>query len=276
MSGPRPRREKPSGSLQHSCGTAGIGAPRARRRGDDGTTLIEVVVCLALLALLGAVVFPLVATFTSVSTSIQGTYDTVDHLMEPSIVLSRLLHEAVAPAPPGSSAPWSVFTSNSGPAEGTKPLEMQFTADVGPYGTLSDAGHFTAYGPALVTVAVQSGPGGRPALTGTIAPAVADTCPGLATGSGSACQWQAIPIQLFSIPDFSSSGTVFDYVETGGTVTATPAASPCTDVSDQVSCPLDQVTAVQFTFQSQRYAALSGNSMSEAALLAPAYDPSLG
>jgi len=253
---------------------SGQDRPDGRRRlhrGEAGTTLIEVMVCVALLGLLGSVIFPIVASFTGISASVQGTYDTVDHLIEPSNILARLLHEAVAPAPAGSTtAPWSVFTTNSGP------LELQFTADVGSYGTPADAGHFTAYGPALVTVALQSAGSSKPALVATIAAAVAGTCPGT-SGTGDACQWNlAQQQQLFSIPDFTYDVSVFSYIETGGAITTAPAASPCTDSENELSCPLDQVTAVAFTFNSQRYAALAGTTQSEAALLAPAYDPNLG
>ncbi len=255
--------------------------PRTGRDETGTITLVEVAVCVALLGLLGAIVTPMVASFTAENSAMQATYDGVDQLIEPSQIISRFVHEAVAPAPQGSTtATWSVFTANTGPDE------AQFTADVGTYGQPSDAGPFTAYGPALVTIAVQRGSDGKPALVGTLVPADKGTCPGPAGSDGTACTWTGSAQQLFSVPDLTgvcvpgSAGCdpaahpVFSYL-VDATMTSTPSTS-CSTSAGVVSCPLDQVLAVQFTFASRIAPGLPNGTQSEAYLLAPFYDAEVG
>jgi type II secretory pathway pseudopilin PulG len=230
-------------------------------------TLVELMVCLMLLGLLGAVIVPLVSSFGQEDASIQHTYDAVDQLLQPAETLATYLHEAVAPAPMGSSATWSVFTAQTGPDE------VQFTADVGPYGSTSDAGPFTVYGPALVTVAVQPGPNGTRRLVGTLQPAEAGTCPGVTTGS--ACQW-GTPRPVLTVADLAdgtANAPVFTYLEQGGTLTSTPSTT-CTTAPG--GCPLDQIEAVQYTIDTTDGTGLPGGTQSEANLLAPAYLASVG
>lgn len=251
------------------------------RRSEAGLSLVEVVTTVALLGLLGIIVVPIVSSFTAESSAVQGTYDAVNQLIEPSQIISQYVHEAVPAAPVGSSsAPWSVFTTNTGPEE------IQFTADVGTYGQQSDAGSFTAYGPALVTVSVQAGSDGQPALVGTLVPADQGSCPGPPTSSGTACTWTGDAHRLFSVPDLTgacvpgSAGCVpadhpvFSYL-IGSTMTSSPA-STCSVASGTVSCPLDQIAAVQFTISARVAPGLPNGTQSEAYLLAPYYDPAVG
>lgn len=249
------------------------------RRDQAGTSLVELAVSMMLLVLLAVVILPVVQSFSSESRAVQSTDNTVDKLIEPSLVLARFVHEAVAPAPPGSTtAPWSTLTAASGPDE------LQFTANIGPYGQSSDAGPFVSYGPALVTVDIQPDPAGNPALVATLAPAVAGTCPrtspsGAAVG-GTACAWDtASPIELFSISDpttGSPTSPIFDYIGPPGTAATTSPATTCTDTGGVIDCPLDQVQAVQFTFGSNQGAGLANGTQSEASILAPAYEEALG
>lgn len=234
-------------------------------------SLVEVVLCVTLLGILGAVVFPLVASFSQESAAISDTYAQVDHLIEPSQILSLYLHEAVAAAPVGTTSGgqqvWSVLSVAT-------PTEVQFTADIGAYGTTSDAGNFTAYGPALVTVSVTTGADHHPALVGTLQPALQGTCPVVVGGtpSGSTCQWSSSARQLFTVPDLTNSSAVFAYVSDGSLTSAPPTACAV----PPGSCPLATVTAVEFTFDSQKAAALPGGAQSEAFLLAPSYSAGVG
>jgi type II secretory pathway pseudopilin PulG len=242
--------------------------PHDRHADEVGAiTLVELMVCLLLLGILGGVIVPLVTAFGREDATIQRTYDAVDELLEPAQVLATFLHEAIAAAPVGStSAPWSVFTSATGPNE------VQFTADVGPYGSRSDAGPFTVYGPALVTVTVTSTGNGR-TLTATLQPALPGTCPGVTTGD--ACSFGP-SLALFSVPhlaDGTASQPVFAYLEPGGTMTSSPSTT-CTAAPG--GCPLDSVLAVQFTIAVTNGQALPGGTESEATLLAPAYQASVG
>jgi type II secretory pathway pseudopilin PulG len=243
-------------------------AQRRRAVGELGAiSLVEVVVCLLLLGILGGVIVPLVTAFSREDSSISQTYDVVDQLLEPAQQLATFIHEAIAPAPVGSTtAAWSVFTSNTGPNE------VQFTADVGAYGSRSDAGPFTVYGPALVTVAVTTS-GGQRTLVGTLQPAEAGTCPGVSTGN--ACHWGAAQ-PLFTVADLAdgtSTQPVFSYLEPGGTLTSSPATN-CTTTPG--GCPLDTVQAVTFNLVVSDDQALPGGAQSEATILAPAYQPSVG
>lgn len=239
------------------------------RGGQSGAiSLVEVVLCVSLLAVLGAVVFPLVSSFSRESASIQDTYTAVDKLLEPTQVLARYLHEATAAAPEGTTSNgqqvWSVFTVATA-------TEVQFTADVGTYGTASDAGPFTAWGPALVTASVTTGPGGRPELVGTLQPALQGTCP--ATGSsGSACQWSSTLRPLFTVTDLSDATAVFQYLSSGS-LTSSPSTSCAVPPG---SCPLDGITAVSYAIDTTGGASLPGGTQSEAFLLAPAYSAAVG
>ncbi len=253
------------------------------RFGDAGAvSLVEMAVCVALLGILGVVIVPIVVSFSAENSAIQSTYSAVDQLIEPSQIISRYVHEAVAPAPAGSAtAPWSVFTTNTGPDE------AQFTADVGSYGQPSDAGGFTAYGPALVTVAVQPGADGQPALVGTLVPANSGTCPSPPESAGTACTWSGSAQRLFSIPDLTgvcvpgqpgcdpATDPVFSYL-IGSSTTSTPATSCSDSGGGSISCPLDQIIAVQFTIASRIAPGLPSGTQSEAYLLAPIYDAAVG
>lgn len=268
-------------SLHRPPGHRGWRAAPASRGEAGAVSLVEVAVCVALLGILGAVIVPIVVSFSAESSAVQATYDAVDQLIEPSQIISRYVHEAVAPAPEASTtAPWSVFTTNTGPDE------AQFTADVGSYGQPSDAGGFTAYGPALVTVSVQSGTDGQPALVGTLVPADPGTCPSPPGSTGTACTWSGRAQRLFSIPDLTgvcipghsgcdpATDPVFSYL-IGSSTTSTPSTS-CSDSGGVVSCPLDQITAVQFTIDSRIAPGLPNGTQSEAYLLAPLYDAAVG
>ena len=258
------------GDGRHPTVGRGAPAPGRRRRGDESgaISLVEVVLCVTLLAILGVVVFPLVSSFSRESASIQDTYTSVDQLIEPTQVLARYLHEATAAAPVGTTSGgqqvWSVFTVATA-------TEVQFTADVGTYGAASDAGGFTAWGPALVTVSVTTGADHQPELVGTLQPAVQNTCP--ATGStGNACQWSATTRPLFTVTDLSDGTAVFEYL-ISGSLTPAPSTS-C--AAPPGSCPLDGIMAVTYAIDTQNAPALPGGTQSEAFLLAPAYNAAVG
>lgn len=248
----------------------GDGAPP--RDGESGAiSLVEVVLCVVLLGVLGAVVFPLVSSFSRESASIQDTYTAVDQLLEPTQILARYLHEATAAAPVGTTSDgqqvWSVFTVATA-------TEVQFTADVGTYGAASDAGPFTAYGPALVTVSVTTGADGRPALVGTLQQAVQNTCPavGSTSSSGGVCQWSTTKRPLFTVTDLSDGPSVFKYLSDGA-LTSSPSTS-C--AAPPGSCPLDSITAVAYAIDTLNAPALPGGTQSEAFLLAPDYNAAVG
>jgi hypothetical protein len=261
------RRGRPGGGPANRHARTGAGAP-PRRHESGAISLIEVVLCTTLLAVLGAVVFPLVSSFSRESASIQDTYTAVDQLLEPTQILARYLHEATAAAPEGTTSDgqpvWSVFTVATA-------SELQFTADVGTYGTTSDAGSFTAYGPALVTVSVTTGPDHQPELVGTLQPALQNTCP--ATGSsGSVCQWSSATRPLFAVTDLSDGTSVFQYL-----ISDALSSAPSTSCSvPPGSCPLDRITAVAYAIDTQNTPGLPGGTQSEAFLLAPAYSAAVG
>lgn len=222
-------------------------SPRWRRDEAGDFSLVEVVVCLALLSLLGAVVFPLVASFSAENTSVTDTYDAVDQLIEPTQILAMYLHEAVEPASGGTVL--SIATYD----------EIQFTADVGLYNAGSGP-----YGPARITVDLQTGSDGKPALVASEQSAQSGTCPGVT--SGTACTW-GTSHQLFSVPDVtdgtSSANPIFEFAEEGSGLCVT-------------SCTLSTIQAVQYAIDTQNHTALAGGSQSEAFFLAPSYSASVG
>jgi hypothetical protein len=242
-------------------------------------SLVEVVVVLALLGLLLAIVFPVVSTLGQASHAVTASFDAADQLQGPTATLTRLLTEAVAPAPPGSGTWWAVFEP------GTSDHELVFTADVGPLGQELQQGNpaSAVTGPALVRVTPEPAAGGGEQLVATLALPQPGTCPGPSTTGppSSGCQYPGWEEQLFDLPHLQlGSQPLFQFLVQGSGPSANQLQatlpSTCTETTSTMDCPLDQVQAVAFDLQVASSGAPPTGVQSEIWLASPTYDPALG
>jgi hypothetical protein len=244
-------------------------------------SLVEVVVVVALLGLLLGIVLPVVTTLGQASQAVTASFDAADQLQGPTATLTRLLTEAVAPAPPGSGTWWAVFQP------GTSDRQLVFTADVGPLGQELQQGNpaSAVTGPALVTVSVtpEPTPGGGEQLVASLALPQPGTCPpaGTAEPVASGCQYPGWEEQLFDLPHLQlGSQPLFQFLVPGsdsrGNQLQSTVPSTCTDSSSTMDCPLDQVQAVTFDLQVARNGTPPTAVQSEVWLASPSYDPALG
>jgi len=242
-------------------------------------SLVEVVVVLALLGLLLGIVLPVVSTFGQATRAITASFDTADQLEGPAATVTRLLTEAVAPAPPGDPAGWwAVFTQN------TSATELQFTADVGLPGQEYQQGDpaSTIAGPALVTVQLQNGPAssGGAHLLGELQLAQAGTCPTASSPNtnppASSCQWSAQPQILFDLTHLQlGSQPLFEFLLAGSSDLTPQVSTGCTGTAAG-ACPLDEIQAVALNLRLAPPGAPPTAYQSEVWLAAPNYDPLLG
>ena len=74
-------------------------ADERRRRGDDGLTLVELMVAFTALLVLFGIMGSVLTTYLSAGTTVTSTYAATDQLLPGSIIIQRLLRSQVEPAP---------------------------------------------------------------------------------------------------------------------------------------------------------------------------------
>jgi hypothetical protein len=172
---------------------------RRARCDENGFTLVEAALTCLVMAIAMAAAFPTVPLFFGESTVVQNTYSSVDQLVLASEVVTRYIHEAVAPGP-------SVSPFASAAANGTT-----FYANTG-----------NVNGPDKVVIQVTATPTTRTLSLELYAP-VANSCPGIS--SGSACAYTT-STQSFLLINYLTNGTVnnpvFTYTLQGGSTCAGP------------------------------------------------------
>jgi hypothetical protein len=238
-------------------------------------SLVEVIIVVSLLGLLLGLVFPLVSTIGAATRSVTGSLAATDQLQEPATILTQLITEAVAPAPEGSSTWWAVFQPV------TSSTELAFTANVGPLGQELQQGNqaSTITGPALITVAPRSVPGGGQELVGSLALPQSGTCPapGTTAAVSSGCQYPGWQEQLFVVPNLQSSNhPLFQFLLQGSTQPTTSLSTTCTENSSTTDCDLDQVEAVLFDIEAAPNGSPATELQNEVWLASPNYNPELG
>jgi len=70
-----------------------------RRRGDDGLTLVELMVAFTALLVLFGLMGSVLSTYLSAGTTVTSSYTATDQLLPSSIIIQRLLRSQVEPAP---------------------------------------------------------------------------------------------------------------------------------------------------------------------------------
>lgn len=154
---------------------------RLSNRGDDGFTLLEVMIVLIVLGVLLVVTIPVVSTLEQTTSRVNNTYSNLNGQLELSTTLQRLLRAAVAPAPPlAGKAPGTGNRTPFVPGALT-PTSMSFYANVG---TANGPGKVTAQcAPITPTHAYLCAPTSR--FTVTMTRPNAGSCPTVETSTKS-------------------------------------------------------------------------------------------
>ncbi|HLI73178.1 MAG TPA: hypothetical protein VKU86_04810 [Acidimicrobiales bacterium] len=177
--------------------------PHRSRRDDAGLTLVETAVTCAVIAVVLAAAVPTVSVFFRESTTVQNTYAAVDQLVLASEVISRYVHEAIAPSPGG--APFASATGNA----------ATFYANTG-----------SATGPQEVVAQVVT-VGSQRSFKLDLVNAGSGSCP--------PCTYTGAP-RSFVLINYLTNGTaanpLFSYtIQGGGTCPAFPTGSGATTLS---------------------------------------------
>jgi prepilin-type N-terminal cleavage/methylation domain-containing protein len=264
--------------------TAPAGRREHRARGDDGMTLVELMVAMTLLIVLLTIVTVSLSAYLTTSTNVLSSYRSTDELLPTSVIIQRLIRSEVEPAPtPAASVavphptptPGFALTSTSpysSPPIATQPgvSPAQPTVAWSPSTVPMSVNSMSFYanvgdpnGPAEIVMAETANPypcSGCtfPTSTFTVTQisAAAGTCPGVS--SGSACSYPSTSPtkQILSIPDVVNGTTaapIFTYTlfhagipETVATANiAALNSTGCTGSANlTTSCPADDLQSV--------------------------------
>jgi prepilin-type N-terminal cleavage/methylation domain-containing protein len=247
-------------------------SPAGRGYGDDGFTLVELAMTLAVMAVILVTVVPVVQVFYAESLAIQRTYNGADETLLTSEVMTRYIREMVEPAPAsGAGVPVPPFTSATG-------CSATFYADTG-----------NANGPQLVVAQASPCTGSHQTFTMTLTAPDPNSCP--ITGStGTACTYTTnAPRRAVTIPNMINNTTpIFTYTLEGGSTTATPGTSctsadgwSCTTPSTSCAagagnCQLGEVIAVSINIQVDLAPGSPSGFQTLAYVIAPSYSVSAG
>jgi hypothetical protein len=220
---------------QWSLATGRLG--KKRRRGDDGLTLVEMLVAFACLMVLFTITATVLTTYLSTGTTVLSTYNSTDEFVPSQIIIARLLRSQVEPAPTPASGTTTCSAAASVPCPGF------LTGSVGTYSVTfysNVGGTAGQYGPAKIVMAE-----GTPSIctgctfytsdfTVTEYPALqSPACPTTLTATNS-CTWSTTGTQLVNIPDVVNGGAT--------------VASPVTACGQTDNTPLCQSGTPIFTY----------------------------
>jgi hypothetical protein len=150
-------------------------------------------VCLIFAIVLGAAL-PTVPLFFNESATVQNTYAAVDQLVLASEVVTRYVHEAVAPAP--ASTPFATASANA----------VTFYTNTG-----------NANGPMEAVAQVVNGPRGTKTFQLSLIPAVVGSCPPCTYGAASQSS-----VLINNLTNGTGGNPVFTYTLQGGGTCAGP------------------------------------------------------
>jgi hypothetical protein len=216
---------------------------RRSEAGDDGLTLIELLVAFTAMLVLFGIIGTVITVYLSTATTVVSTYNNVDQILPGTTTIQRLIRSQVEPAPVnGSGVPAPPFVTSS---VGT--TSVTFYANIG-----------DANGPAKIVMA-----SGTPTkcsncrfytsiFTVTQYPANSGTCPGVSNGT--ACTWSStgrVLVNIYNVvngqanlPDPTTPIFTYNTYVTSTSVyspnVATSVFSSCT----ASSCPGDNIQSV--------------------------------
>ncbi|HXQ43782.1 MAG TPA: prepilin-type N-terminal cleavage/methylation domain-containing protein [Acidimicrobiales bacterium] len=253
----------------------GRGGPSRRRTrgrradgpGDEGFTLVELAITLAVMAVIIVTVTPVVQVFYDESLAVQRTYNGADEALLTSEIMTRYIREMVEPAPPsGTGVPTPPFTTATG-------CSATFYADTG-----------NPNGPQRVVAQASPCTGTHHTFLMSVTAPDPNSCP--VTGStGTMCTYTTnAPRFAVDIPNMINNTTpVFTYTLQGGSTTATPG-STCTSADGWScttpgttcavgagNCQLDEVIAVSVNIQVDLAPGSPSGFQTLAYVIAPAY-----
>ena len=170
---------------------------RLRRRTEDGVTLVEMVIAVALTAVLLTITLTVLNTFTKVETNTESTYAELNQLIPVGTSFQHLLRSAVSPSP--TMPPFGTYAARTPKATVSDNSQTFFsnTGRTAPTGKL--------LGPTkVVAVLTPAGPTGTFTVTTYTAEPNTDAshkgCPGLTTFPTTAtCTWIASGRHLVSV-----------------------------------------------------------------------------
>ncbi len=162
----------------------------ARRRDEEGVTLVELLVALMTLLVLFAMTVPIVDVLFSTVARVNNTYINVNQLLPVSTNLQRFVRSAVEPGPAVNGVPDPPFVTGA-----ISPTSLTFYTNIGdPNGPAKIVASCTSANPSSGLCDA----GGT--FTVTEAAASATTCP----PSGSGCTWGA-PRTLITVDGVSNA-----------------------------------------------------------------------
>jgi Prokaryotic N-terminal methylation motif len=223
---------------------------RVAAKGDEGFTLVELLVAFAALMILFGVTLPVLNTYLSAGNQVLSTYNDDDQLVSNQNILARLIRSEVEPAPATSGVPTPPFVPSS-----ISTVGATFYANIG-----------NSAGPAKIVMA-SSTPvkcSGCKYYTSDFtlteyppSTTPSNTCPG--TGTGTACTWSSSGVQLININDVVNGQTnlpqattpIFTYNTLNPTTTL---YSPNTAISafatcSATTCLADNIQSVEIDLQ---------------------------
>ena len=190
-------------------------APPRLTHGEEGVTLLELMIVMAVLAILLAISVPIVSTLLQTTGRVSSTYANVNEQLWLSTNLQRLLRAAVAPEPSTATGtpitPFVAFTqTSSSSTPSLNPTAVTFYANTG-----------TANGPERVTASCTATSSNKTlcakptsTFTVTITPATAGTCPTTAASSA-VCAYSSaskrVLVLLTHVKDGADGVPLFTY-----------------------------------------------------------------
>jgi hypothetical protein len=222
--------------------------------GDDGLTLVELLVAFTSLLVLFAVAAPALTTYLNAGNQVISTATDTDQLAPNLMILSRLIRSEVEPAPANAGVPSPPFVPyGSITPPGITTVGATFYANIG------------GAGPAKIVMASS-----LPAqctgckfdtsdftLTEYPISTTPNTCPG--TGNGTACTWSTVGTQLVNIEGVVNGQTnlpeastpIFTYNTLNPTTTLYSPATPVANFASctAATCLADNIQSVEIDLQ---------------------------
>ncbi len=238
---------------------------RLAQRGEEGLTLTELAVAMAVFMIVIVITIPVLNTFYSLDNSVNATVTSVNQILPATTTFERYLRSAVQPAPPKVVTPGvpGIPVPLFAPVTGSNPQTFQMGSNSMSF--YSNVGN--AYGPELV-VATATGPNAKGLYTLTITSKQADnsSCPGAAapmsTSATSVCTYNTNPAKPIATIAGVTNGVansatpIFQYSIASNTNGTPQWVSPYTiplgwQCTSAAVCNPASLTAVQLTINTQ-------------------------
>ncbi|MGD0313789.1 MAG: hypothetical protein ABSC90_15150 [Acidimicrobiales bacterium] len=209
---------------------------RRRARGDEGLTLVELLVAFTCLIVLLTLVATALSTYLTAGTSVISSYSATDQLLPSSVTIQRLIRSEVEPAP----TPATSSTTNSCAPAINVPCPPFVVGSTGTYSTTFYANIGDSNGPAKIVMAESTPTEASTAKFYTSVFTVTQyrACPVLATATSTCpvnsgcpfslnstlvCSWSSAGTVLVDVTNVvNGAATVGSPVNVNGTMTTTP------------------------------------------------------